>query len=136
MGARRLSLGVLPCLLCLGSCATVQQQDWYGKAHDTAVKAADVAVDKTQQAISIASDRSQKALQRMQHYLAEKDVLKTFHDAGDQSETAIGDFLRKSGIGAKAGGPPAPKPGGPAPPAGVLRSGTFCSACKLRFARC
>jgi murein DD-endopeptidase MepM/ murein hydrolase activator NlpD len=119
MSARWVSAGLLPCLLCLGSCATVQQQDWYGKAHDTAVKATDVAVDKTQQAFSVAQDRSQKALQRMQHYLAEKDVLKTFHDAGDQSETAIGDFLRKAGVGAKPGGAPASKGGGKAPQPGA-----------------
>jgi murein DD-endopeptidase MepM/ murein hydrolase activator NlpD len=103
----------------VGSCATVQQQEWYGKAHDTAVKATDVAVDKTQQALSIATDRSQKALQRMQHYLAEKDLLKTFHDAGDESETAIGDFLRKAGVGAKSGGAPAPKGAGQAPGTGA-----------------
>jgi hypothetical protein len=34
----------------------------------------------------------------MQKYLAEKDVLKTFQDAGEHSETAVLGVLHKSGI--------------------------------------
>jgi murein DD-endopeptidase MepM/ murein hydrolase activator NlpD len=114
MIARRIRLAVLPGLLCLGSCATLEQQDWYNKAHDNTVKAADVAKEQTTKALAVASDRSKKALGRMQHYLAEKDLLKTFHDAGDESETAISAFLHKAGIGGKTGaGPPPPKAGAP-----------------------
>jgi murein DD-endopeptidase MepM/ murein hydrolase activator NlpD len=103
---------ILPVLALLGSCATVQQQDWYNKAHDATVNATDVAKEKTSKAFGIASERTQKALERMQHYLAEKDLLKTFHDAGDQSEAAIGEFLHKSGIGGRSSGaaPSASKP--------------------------
>lgn len=98
----RVAVIILPVFALFCSCATVQQQDWYNKAHDATVNAADVAKEKTSKAIGIASERTQKAFERMQHYLAEKDLLKTFHDAGDQSETAIGEFLHKSGIGGKA----------------------------------
>ncbi len=105
-------LTLLPVMMLLGSCATLEQQDWYNKAHDATVNATGVAKEQTTKAIGIASDRTQKALERMQHYLAEKDVLKTFHDAGDQSEAAIGDFLHKAGIGgrARSGPPTAAKP--------------------------
>ena len=49
----------------------------------------------------------------MQQYLAEKDVLKTFYDAGEHSETAVLNVLHKSGI-AKPTAPPVA--GQPAPP--------------------
>ena len=49
----------------------------------------------------------------MQQYLAEKDVLKTFYDAGEHSETAVLNVLHKSGI-AKPTAPPGA--GLPAPP--------------------
>jgi murein DD-endopeptidase MepM/ murein hydrolase activator NlpD len=103
---------ILPVVALLASCATLEQQDWYNKAHDATVNATDVAKAQTTKALSIASDRTQKALERMQHYLAEKDLLKTFHDAGDESEAAIGDFLHKAGIGGKAAAPPPAKSGG------------------------
>ena len=98
---------ILPVIALLCGCATLQQEDWYNKAHDATVNATDVAKEQTGKALGIASDRTKKALERMQHYLAEKDLLKTFHDAGDQSEAAIGDFLHKAGIGGRtSGGPP------------------------------
>jgi murein DD-endopeptidase MepM/ murein hydrolase activator NlpD len=106
---------ILPLAALLGSCATLEQQDWYNKAHDATVNATDAAKEQTTKALNVAQDRAQKALERMQHYLAEKDLLKTFHDAGDQSETAIGDFLHKAGIGGKASTKPPASAGG-APP--------------------
>jgi murein DD-endopeptidase MepM/ murein hydrolase activator NlpD len=118
MIARGARLGVLSGLLCLGSCATLEQHDWYNKAHDATVKGADVAKAQTAKALAVAADRTQKALQRMQHYLAEKDLLKTFHDAGDQSETAINDFLHKAGVGGKSGAAPPPIKAG-VPPVAV-----------------
>jgi len=39
----------------------------------------------------------------MQHYLAEKDVLQTFHDAGEHSEAAVLDVLHKSKAHASTG---------------------------------
>jgi murein DD-endopeptidase MepM/ murein hydrolase activator NlpD len=90
-------------------CATVDQkfgdQEWYQKTKETSTKV--VAVTET---------TASKAYTRMQKYLAEKDVLKTFQDAGEHSETAVLGVLHKSGI-AKAPGPPATTtPGGPAQP--------------------
>jgi murein DD-endopeptidase MepM/ murein hydrolase activator NlpD len=97
-------------------CATVDQkfgdQEWYQKSKEASTKA--VAVTET---------TASKAYGRMQKYLAEKDVLKTFQDAGEHSETAVLGVLHKSGIAATpgpppAGGPPPPKKHGAAPPAG------------------
>jgi murein DD-endopeptidase MepM/ murein hydrolase activator NlpD len=117
---------ILPVVALLGSCATLEQQDWYNKAHDATVNATDVAKVQTTKALGVASDRAQRAFERMQHYLAEKDLLKTFHDAGDEGEAAFGDFLHKAGIGGKAraaspassaGAPPIASPPPPALPA-------------------
>ena len=87
-------------------CATVDQkfgdQEWYQKSKEASTKA--VAVTET---------TASKAYGRMQKYLAEKDVLKTFQDAGEHSETAVLGVLHKSGIAATSGPPPA---GGPTPP--------------------
>jgi murein DD-endopeptidase MepM/ murein hydrolase activator NlpD len=87
-------------------CATVDQkfgdQEWYQKTKQASTK----AVEVTQTTAS-------KAYGRMQKYLAEKDVLKTFQDAGEHSETAVLGVLHKSGIAAA----PAPAPAGtPAQP--------------------
>ncbi len=46
----------------------------------------------------------------MQQYLTEKDVLKTFYDAGEHSESAVLNVLHKSGI-AKQSAPAVPAPG-------------------------
>jgi murein DD-endopeptidase MepM/ murein hydrolase activator NlpD len=110
---------ILPVAALLGSCATLEQQDWYNKAHDATVNATDTAKEQTTKALGIASDRTQKALERMQHYLAEKDLLKTFHDAGDESEAAIGDFLHKAGIGGKSRAVPPASAGGAQPTAPI-----------------
>jgi murein DD-endopeptidase MepM/ murein hydrolase activator NlpD len=87
-------------------CATVDQkfgdQEWYQKSKEASTKA--VAVTET---------TASKAYTRMQKYLAEKDVLKTFQDAGEHSETAVLGVLHKSGIAAAPAPPPA---GGPVPP--------------------
>jgi murein DD-endopeptidase MepM/ murein hydrolase activator NlpD len=97
-------------------CATVDQkfgdQEWYQKSKEASTKA--VAVTET---------TASKAYGRMQKYLAEKDVLKTFQDAGEHSETAVLGILHKSGIAAAPGpvppgGPVPPKKHGAAPPAG------------------
>src|ERR1700722_2954357 len=94
-------IGTLLLLLGLGSCTSVQQDDWYDKAHDTSVKVVAVAADKTSKAATIASAQASKALVRMQHYLAEKDVLKTFTDSSEHSETVVLDVLHKAGVGTR-----------------------------------
>jgi murein DD-endopeptidase MepM/ murein hydrolase activator NlpD len=87
-------------------CATVDQkfgdQQWYQKSKEASTKA--VAVTET---------TASKAFTRMQKYLAEKDVLKTFQDAGEHSETAVLGVLHKSGMASTPVPPPA---GGTAPP--------------------
>ncbi|HTT01740.1 MAG TPA: M23 family metallopeptidase [Steroidobacteraceae bacterium] len=62
----------------------------------------------------------------MKRYMAEKDVLATFHDAGEHSETAVLDVLHKAGVGkhaatspkSKSGGGPSTAPGAPPQPHG------------------
>ena len=73
-------------------CATISDQKWYQETKEASVKAADSVADTTS-----------KNLKRMQHYLAEKDVLQTFHDAGEHSEAAVLDVLHKSKAHAGAG---------------------------------
>src|SRR5471032_402595 len=94
-GARRISVAV-SLIIAAAGCTTLNDQKWVQQTKDVTVKAADTAVDTTS-----------KSLKRMQRYLAEKDVLKTFHDAGEHSEAAVLDVLHKS----KA------KPGKTSPPA-------------------
>jgi murein DD-endopeptidase MepM/ murein hydrolase activator NlpD len=76
-------------------CATVDQkfgdQEWYQKSKVISTKA-----------VEVTSTTASKAYGRMQKYLAEKDVLKTFQDAGEHSETAVLGVLHKSGIAATA----------------------------------
>jgi murein DD-endopeptidase MepM/ murein hydrolase activator NlpD len=98
MRLRRWLVGSAAFLLGLIGCTTTpQQQEWVNKASDATAKAA----DQTGKALRIASDRASKAMVRMQHYLAEKDTLKTFTDAGEHSETAVLDVLHRSGVNSK-----------------------------------
>ncbi|HEV7613610.1 MAG TPA: M23 family metallopeptidase [Steroidobacteraceae bacterium] len=87
-------------------CATVDQkfgdQEWYQKSKVVSTKA-----------VEVTSTTAAKAYSRMQKYLAEKDVLKTFQDAGEHSEIAVLGILHKSGI---AKTPVAPPAGTQAPP--------------------
>jgi murein DD-endopeptidase MepM/ murein hydrolase activator NlpD len=105
-------------------CATVDQkfgdQDWYQKSKQTSAKVADVTSTTATKAVAVTETTASKAYSRMQKYLAEKDVLKTFQDAGNHSETAVLGVLHKSGIAKNPGpsgvpGPGAPKTGGPKP---------------------
>jgi murein DD-endopeptidase MepM/ murein hydrolase activator NlpD len=73
-------------------CATINDQKWVQETKEASVKAADTVTDATS-----------KTFKRMQHYLAEKDVLQTFHDAGEHSETAVLDVLHKSKLHAGGG---------------------------------
>jgi murein DD-endopeptidase MepM/ murein hydrolase activator NlpD len=82
-------------------------------APDTAAKAATTASDAAAKAAAVAADRAAKAAVRMQKYLAEKDLLQTFHDASEHSEGAVTDLLHKLGVGSKGapGATPTPAPG-------------------------
>jgi murein DD-endopeptidase MepM/ murein hydrolase activator NlpD len=91
--------GALVLSTALMGCATVDQRfgndAWYQKAHEVSVKAVDVA-----------STTASKAYKRMQKYAAEKDLLQTFHDAGEHSEAAVLTILHKSGIAKNAAAQP------------------------------
>ena len=68
--------------------------------------------------ITIGADTTSKTFKRMQHYLAEKDVLQTFQDAGEHSEVAVLDVLHKSKARATAStSKTAPRAAGAAPSA-------------------
>src|SRR5580704_12015486 len=97
------------CGLIVGAagCTTLNDQKWYQDTKEASVKAADTVTDTTS-----------KTFKRMQHYLAEKDVLQTFHDAGEHSEEAVLDVLHKSKTRtATATSKAAPHATGPAPAA-------------------
>lgn len=92
-------------------CATLKDQEWVQKTRDATVRTTQTVTDATS-----------KSMKRMQAYLAEKDLLKTFQDAGEHSEAAVLNVLRNAGISKggtasppKTGTPPKPAPG-PAPP--------------------
>ncbi|HEY4971694.1 MAG TPA: hypothetical protein VII35_17495, partial [Steroidobacteraceae bacterium] len=81
MAAAR-GIAILCCLIVAteGGCttvSTVSDQKWVQDAKAASVKAADAA-----------ADTAMRTVKRMQRYLAEQDVLKTFHDAGEHSEAA------------------------------------------------
>jgi murein DD-endopeptidase MepM/ murein hydrolase activator NlpD len=96
-------------------CATVDQkygdEAWYQKSKQASAKAVEVTETTASKAAELTATTASKAYARMQQYLAEKDVLKTFYDAGEHSESAVLNVLHKSGI-AKQAAPRAPAPGG------------------------
>lgn len=108
--------------VCFTACSTVEQkygdEAWYQKSKEASAKAVEVTTTTATKAAEVTSTTAQKAYARMQQYLAEKDVLKTFYDAGEHSETAVLGVLHKSGIAKSA--PAAPSggttPGGAAKP--------------------
>ena len=103
--------------LYFAGCATVDQkygdEAWYQNGKQASAKAVEVTTTTAVKAADIASTSASKAYARMQQYLAEKDVLKTFYDAGEHSETAVLNVLHKSGIAKQ---PAPPVAGQPAPP--------------------
>jgi murein DD-endopeptidase MepM/ murein hydrolase activator NlpD len=100
--------------LYFAGCSTVEQkygdEAWYQKSKEASSKAVDVTTTAATKAAEVTSTTASKAYTRMQQYLAEKDVLKTFYDAGEHSETAVLSVLHQSGI--------AKQPVQAAPPAG------------------
>jgi murein DD-endopeptidase MepM/ murein hydrolase activator NlpD len=107
--------------VCFTACSTVEQkygdEAWYQKSKEASAKAVEVTTTTATKAAEVTSTTAQKAYARMQQYLAEKDVLKTFYDAGEHSETAVLGVLHKSGIAKSA--PAAPS--GAVPPGGAAR---------------
>jgi murein DD-endopeptidase MepM/ murein hydrolase activator NlpD len=95
--------------------------DWYQKTQAASAKAADATAAAASKAAEEAKAVAAAAYIRMQKYLAEQDLLKTFHDAGEHGESAVLAVLHKSGISktpatAKSGGKGAPAPGATAGP--------------------
>jgi murein DD-endopeptidase MepM/ murein hydrolase activator NlpD len=103
--------------LYFAGCATVDQkygdEAWYQKSKEASAKAVEVTTTAATKAAEVTSTTASKAYARMQQYLAEKDVLKTFTDAGEHSETAVLSVLHKSGIAKQ------PAVAGPAPSGGA-----------------
>lgn len=104
--------------LYFAGCASIDQkygdEAWYQNGKQASAKAVEVTTATAVKAADAASTTASKAYSRMQQYLAEKDVLKTFYDAGEHSETAVLNVLHKSGIAkpsapAVAGQPVPPK---------------------------
>ena len=100
-------------VLTLAGCASLNENRVYQETRDFSKKTAGTVADATS-----------KTVQKMKHYMAEKDVLMQFHDKGEHSEAAVLAVLHRAGIGktgtAAAGKGPQPpsksaKPGRPAP---------------------
>jgi murein DD-endopeptidase MepM/ murein hydrolase activator NlpD len=94
----------------ISGCATIESSDAYKKTRDF-----------TGKAVTTLSGSAKAVRERMKRYLAEKDLLKTFHDAGVEDEEAVLGLLHHVGVtGPKvkvktppaSGGKPLPKPGG------------------------
>jgi murein DD-endopeptidase MepM/ murein hydrolase activator NlpD len=102
--AALLKFSVMTALLV--GCATMDQKfgndAWYQKTHAATAKAADATQVAAAKAAEEARIASAAAYARTQKYLAEQDLLKTFHDAGEHSEASVLAVLRKSGMSATA----------------------------------
>jgi murein DD-endopeptidase MepM/ murein hydrolase activator NlpD len=125
---RPFPIACLCSLLCSG-CASVADKPWVQGAEQTSQQAVTVAARAASAAANAAAVQAAATYQRMQHYLAEKDVLRTFTDAGEHSETEVLAVLHRAAAStAKPGGtgksaPPArgTMPALPAQYAGRLR---------------
>jgi len=123
-GSHRL-LAISGAFVLLVACATVDRKFgndvWYQKTRAATAKAVDVSASAAGKAADVSATAVGNAYKRMQKYLTEKDLLATFHDAGEHSEEAVLGVLRKSGMirGHPSGVPPVPgsKPTKPAKPA-------------------
>ncbi|MGA2189879.1 MAG: M23 family metallopeptidase [Steroidobacteraceae bacterium] len=116
LGSRGFAI-LVACALYVAACATVDDKfhddAWYQKSKEA-----------TNKAVEVTTPIVSKAYARTQKYLAEQDLLKTFQDAGEHSETAVLGILHKSGMGGGAAGAagtgskqhlPAPAPSGKVP---------------------
>jgi murein DD-endopeptidase MepM/ murein hydrolase activator NlpD len=84
----------------------VTQKPWVQGAEQSSEQAVTVAAKAASAAASVAAVKAAAAYQRMQHYLAEKDVLKTFTDAGEHSETEVLAVLHRATASSAASGGP------------------------------
>ncbi|HET6555008.1 MAG TPA: M23 family metallopeptidase [Dyella sp.] len=141
---RSLAIAVVVCAGVFG-CATVDQKfgndAWYQKTREGTAKAADVSTKAVVQAADASRTMAAEAYQRMQKYAAERDLLKTFTDASEHSESvvlevlhrqqpakpAVGGAGTRAGKGGKTGTGRASGPGGAAgtaPPTSVAAAPT------------
>ncbi len=108
----------LSALLTVASCASLDQKygdsKVYQETRDLSVKTADLSVKTAHEVVTMTS----KASDRMKHYLQEQDLLRTFHDAGEHSETAVLDVLHRAGVKQHDGTT------SPVPPTGTHAPGT------------
>ncbi len=95
-GSRVVALGISVALY-LAGCTTVDQKfhddAWYQKTKLVSAKA-----------VEVTSTTASKAYARTQKYLSEQDLLKTFQDAGEHSETAVLGVLHRSRVTGGSGG--------------------------------
>jgi murein DD-endopeptidase MepM/ murein hydrolase activator NlpD len=100
--AALLKFSVMTALLV--GCATMDQKfgndPLYQKTEAATAKAADATKIAAAKAAEEARIASAAAYARTQKYLAEQDLLKTFHDAGEHSEASVLAVLHKSGMNA------------------------------------
>jgi murein DD-endopeptidase MepM/ murein hydrolase activator NlpD len=120
-GRERTTRTVRELLLCsagallVSSCATLSEQPWYGDVHATASTVATTVKKDAAVGARAASTAAASTYDRMQHYLAEKDVLRTFTDAGEHSEQEVLDLLHRKRLVVPPSGarrPTAPSPSG------------------------
>jgi murein DD-endopeptidase MepM/ murein hydrolase activator NlpD len=109
-------IAIFSCLL-FGCAATDKRfgnDEWYQKTKETSDKV-----------VTVTKSTASSSYKRMQKYLEEKEVLKTFHDTGEHSEAAVLDVLHKAGVGksVKPGTQTAP-PGTPKPAKPTKTPGT------------
>ena len=92
---RRMSMPLLLTLGLFGCAATDEKfgkDEWYKKTREVTGKTVDFT-----------KSTAAASYQRMQKYMKEKDVLKTFHDTGEHSEQAVLDVLHRAGVGQSVG---------------------------------
>lgn len=85
-------MALLVALLAMTGCATVKDQEWVKATREASAKMAHTVVEATSRTTKSVRD-----------YVTDKELLKTFQDAGEHSEAAVLDILHKAGIGQTTG---------------------------------
>lgn len=101
-------------------CASVGDDSLKQDVKQTTTKVETVAT----KVVTVGATTAKDAYGRMQHYLAEKDVLKTFTDAGEHSETEVLAMLHRNRVTPAAKSSPGP---GTKPPAGATGSASVAA---------
>lgn len=103
---------VMGVTLVLFGCAAADRRfgedEWYQKTREVSGKA-----------VNLTKSTAAASYKRMQKYMEEKEVLKTFHDTGEHSEAAVLDVLHRAGVGKRGTTPD--KPGGPSSPSATKK---------------